>query len=78
VGSGADNLGTFHRDALPVIRGNRASAGSNNRFGWLPTPAVADDTWAAVEGPLQPGTRGQPGGELIARLLNRERGARRR
>jgi hypothetical protein len=34
-----------------------------------------DDTWAAVEGALQHGTRGLPGGDSIARLLNRERRA---
>jgi hypothetical protein len=37
-----------------------------------------DDTWAAVEGALQQGTRGLPGGDSIAKLLNRERRAQRK
>jgi hypothetical protein len=49
------------------------------RTGCWPVPGPGpirespDDTWAAIEGALQQGTRGMPGGDTIPRLLDRER-----
>jgi hypothetical protein len=43
-----------------------------------PVVESPDDTWAAVEGALQHGTRGLLGGDSIAMLLNRERRAKRK
>jgi hypothetical protein len=40
-----------------------------------PIPESPDDTWSAVEGALQHGLRGLPGGDTLPRLLDRERRA---
>ncbi len=39
-------------------------------------PGTADQTWAAVDQALRAGLRGLPGGDTLARLLHRCRGAR--
>jgi hypothetical protein len=43
-----------------------------------PVPEAPGETWSAVQAALYQALRGLPGGGSLARLLNRERGARRR
>lgn len=80
-----DHRGVRHKNHLPPLTAGQilawADAHHARTSGWPldgsgPIPEAPGETWRAVEKALRAGRRGLPGGETLARFLERHRGVR--